>query len=156
MHKFTLGFLVLVIILSACGRAPAPKSEPTLETLAATINVTTPIDELDLIPNNKCSLREAIVSANENRDVGGCSHSGSYGTETINIPAGTYYLTRECLLDSQDCDDLNIHSSMTINGTSATSTIIDASVLATKYASRVMRIGPRTWGNPFNSTVRLN
>ena len=50
---------------------------------AATITVTTALDEFDLSPNATCSLREAIESANRNSDFGGCMGSGAYGADTI-------------------------------------------------------------------------
>src|SRR5690554_1362449 len=65
--------------------------------VAATINVNTTVDELDFIPNGTCSLREAIVTVNEQRGigVGGCSVSGTLGNDdVIVLPAGTYQLTR--------------------------------------------------------------
>ena len=96
---------------------------------AATIRVTTTVDELDFIPNTTCSLREAIVSANENRDVGGCSHSGTYGSDTILVPSGTFTLTRsDFRSNDQDRDDLDLLSSIVIDGAGRASTIIDAGV----------------------------
>ena len=50
---------------------------------AATITVTTALDEFDLSPNATCSLREAIESANRNSDFGGCIGIGAYGADTI-------------------------------------------------------------------------
>ena len=50
---------------------------------AATITVTTGLDEFNLTPNATCSLREAIESANINSDFGGCQGSGAYGSDTI-------------------------------------------------------------------------
>lgn len=95
--------------------------------VAATIQVTTGADELDFVPNQYCSLREAIVSANENRDVGGCSHSGTYGTDTIHVPAGTYVLRRvgDLRSNDQDIGDLDLRSTVTIVGAGVGSTVID-------------------------------
>lgn len=60
---------------------------------AATINVTTTDDEWNATGSGVgCSLREAIQSANENEAWGGCSAGN--GDDTINIPAGTYLITR--------------------------------------------------------------
>jgi uncharacterized repeat protein (TIGR01451 family)/CSLREA domain-containing protein len=93
--------------------------------LAATITVNTTADELDLIPNGKCSLREAVISANENRDVGGCTGVGAYGADAITLPAGVYRLTRTIGLLDQDRGDLNIRGTLTISGVAASGTIID-------------------------------
>ncbi len=121
-----IGLLALILLLAACGRNPAPTSEPTLDAQAATIFVNTTTDELDnIVPNNKCSLREAIISANNNSNFGGCTSSGSYGTDTVRVPSGTFILTRElpCVFD-QDCGGLNILSNMTLDGAGPGSTII--------------------------------
>ena len=77
--------------------------------LAGTITVSTTADELDFIPNSKCSLREAVVTVNEQRSlgVGGCSVSGTLGSnDTIVVPAGVYRLTRitASLLSTVDQD----------------------------------------------------
>ena len=66
---------------------------------AATIRVTTVVDELDAIPNGTCSLREAVKTVNGGWALGygGCSVEGpdALGTnDTIIVPIGTYTLTR--------------------------------------------------------------
>jgi CSLREA domain-containing protein len=52
---------------------------------AATITVTTNLDEFDSTPNGTCSLREAIEAANTNSDFGGCAAAPGdpYGADTI-------------------------------------------------------------------------
>jgi uncharacterized repeat protein (TIGR01451 family)/CSLREA domain-containing protein len=50
---------------------------------AATITVTTGLDEFDTTPNTTCSLREAIQAANTDNDFGGCTGSGIYGDDVI-------------------------------------------------------------------------
>ncbi|MCS6773654.1 MAG: CSLREA domain-containing protein [Thermoflexales bacterium] len=50
---------------------------------AATITVNTSADEFDLVPNSTCSLREAIESANQDANFGGCNGTGAYGNDTI-------------------------------------------------------------------------
>ena len=62
----TVPFALVVVALGAAGHA-------------ATITVNTTVDELDAIPNDRCSLREAIVTVNEQRALGagGCSVSGT-------------------------------------------------------------------------------
>jgi uncharacterized repeat protein (TIGR01451 family)/CSLREA domain-containing protein len=137
-----ISLFALILLLAACGRSPAPQA--TLETQAATINVNTTSDEFDnVIPNSNCSLREAIVSANENHDIGGCSHSGSYASDTIRIPAGIYNLTRveSCPLvcNDQDWGDLDILSNVTLDGVGPTSTIIKGGFVSS--SGRVLQIG---------------
>lgn len=53
--------------------------------------------------DGKCSLREAILSINTGTNVGECVASGTYGTDdTINLPAGTYTLSRSGVDESYD------------------------------------------------------
>lgn len=105
--------------------------------LAGTITVTTGVDELDLVPNGNCSLREAIVTVNEQRQlgVGGCSVVGTIGSnDTIVLPAGTYELSRVAAhlgLDAdQDVDNLDVTRSVTIEGAGAAYTTIDATPMS--------------------------
>jgi CSLREA domain-containing protein len=60
---------------------------------AATITVTTDLDEFNSSPNANCSLREAIESANRNSNFGGCSGSGAYGADTIVFAPGISVIT---------------------------------------------------------------
>jgi hypothetical protein len=55
---------------------------PTVAVTAATITV-----------GPSCTLVNAIKSANANSDTGGCTHSGTYGADTIILPFATYPLT---------------------------------------------------------------
>lgn len=91
---------------------------------AATINVTTTADEAN-VANGRCSLREAIESANQNTAIGGCVAIGTFGNDVINVPAGTYSLT---ILgkgeDNAATGDLDIRSSLDIEGVGAATTII--------------------------------
>lgn len=108
---------------------------------AANIVVNTTADELN--SDGDCSLREAIQSANSNTSVDACT-AGS-GTDTINVPAGTYVLsisgTGE---DANATGDLDITSNLSINGASATSTIIDGGGI-----DRVIEVRP-------GATVQMN
>lgn len=72
---------------------------------AATLTVDTPVDEFDLTPNGTCSLREAVESANQNADFGGCVGDGTYGDDTILLPAGIYGLSRSPAEDFLDLDN---------------------------------------------------
>jgi CSLREA domain-containing protein len=58
---------------------------------AATITPNTTSDQFDGAA--PCSLREAISSANQNVNTGGCIGSGTYGTDTVLIPAGNYFIS---------------------------------------------------------------
>lgn len=86
-----------------------------------TVNVTT--DELN--GDGDCSLREAIQAANTDAVVSGCT-AGS-GADIIVIPAGEYVLslsgTNE---DNNTTGDLDIASSITLQGADAATTIINA------------------------------
>jgi hypothetical protein len=97
--------------------------------LAASMTVTTTADTIDAAagncagitiaslpgPDGQTSLREAVCAANN-----------TAGADTINLPAGTYTLTR--IGQSEDLaatGDLDINDSLAINGAGAASTIID-------------------------------
>ncbi len=120
----TVPFALVVVALGAAGHA-------------ATITVNTTVDELDAIPNDRCSLREAIVTVNEQRalGVGGCSVSGTLGVnDVIVVPAGLYELTRNGLaLDDafdQDFGNLNLRRDVIIRGAGAASTVVDGSSIS--------------------------
>ena len=100
---------------------------------AATITVNTFVDELDDPANGTCSLREAVVAANEDTATGGCP-AGS-GPDTIALAAGTYLLT---IPDAGDdvgyADDLDVldndgdeldDGGITFQGAGMNATIID-------------------------------
>jgi CSLREA domain-containing protein len=73
---------------------------------AATITVTTNLDEFNSSPNATCSLREAIESANRNSNFGGCMGSGAYGADTIvfapNISVITLTITSPVGMDNDN------------------------------------------------------
>ncbi len=61
---------------------------------AATITVTTSVDEFDVSnPNAECSLREAIESANRNAAFGGCVGDGAFGSDVIVFAPGVTTVT---------------------------------------------------------------
>lgn len=89
-----------------------------------TITVTTTTDELNT--DGDCSLREAIQAANTNTAVDACPAGSGSGQDVITLPAGTYTLAISGINESNNLTgDLNILSSMTINGAGAAGTIID-------------------------------
>ena len=87
--------------------------------MAAIITVNTATDDFGSVAGN-CSLREAIQSANSNADFGGCTHTGSYGTDQIALPslaAGVFFnLTRLGTDNTNNSGDLDISSNLTITG----------------------------------------
>ncbi|GAK56054.1 polymorphic outer membrane protein [Candidatus Vecturithrix granuli] len=97
---------------------------PAWNTYAATIIVNTTDDELN--SDGDCSLREAVQSINTATNVDGCSATGSYGTDdTITLQTETYTLTiAGANEDNNATGDLDIRSSLTINGVDASKTII--------------------------------
>lgn len=91
---------------------------------AATIAVSTLADEFGA--GSACSLREAVQSANTNADFGGCTHSGTYGTDLITLSQGFYTLSRGDFSSFTDIDeddnaliDIDIRSNLTIQGVGA-------------------------------------
>lgn len=88
--------------------------------------------------DGKCTLREAIISANTDANLGavlGECLAGS-GADTIILPAGTYTLTRSGPPDDNSLNgDLDITQTVTIQGHGPDDTIIHQSV-----AERVLEI----------------
>jgi hypothetical protein len=98
---------------------------------AATITPSTRLDETD--PGGTCSLREAVASANLNSDRGGCTHTSSYGNDTIKLKGGDYQLTRIASSpeDANTSGDLDVTDPLTITGLGRTKTRIDGNGLNT-------------------------
>jgi CSLREA domain-containing protein len=89
------------------------------------VSVDTTADEYGAGPD--CSLREAIETVNGAGAFGGCSY---YGSNTIELPAGTYRLTIVGSgEDNNATGDLDVDGSLTIRGASSGSTIIDGNQL---------------------------
>jgi CSLREA domain-containing protein len=123
-HQILAKLVVVVFLVSSLLGLPNPVRA------ASQIVVNTTVDEI--VSNTKCSLREAIISANENRAVGGCA-SGSTGTDVITIPAdpgpGVYYNVNIWGTSTKDEDealkgDLDILDSVIIQGAGSTLTTI--------------------------------
>lgn len=93
---------------------------------AATITVDTTADELNL--DGDCSLREAIQAANTDTAIDACT-AGS-GSDTIQVPQGTYPLTIAGAFEDQNqTGDLDVRSDVTIIGTGTSPSEIDAAAL---------------------------
>jgi CSLREA domain-containing protein len=112
--------IVLVCAAALFSTVWAARGEP------GTIMVDTFADELNT--DDDCSLREAIQSANTNTAIDDCA-AGSTGADVIQVPAGTYTLTRTATGDDANLDgDLDItdtDGSLTIQGAGAGLTIIN-------------------------------
>ena len=95
----------------------------TVFAAGTTFNVTKTADTNDgSCDSSDCSLREAIIAANTN--------SSTLGTDTINVPAGTYTLTRAGIPDDTSAaGDLDILQDVTIVGAGKDSTIINGNNL---------------------------
>lgn len=66
-----------------------------------TIYVTTTADENDQAPNDKCSLREAIIAARTNKAYGGCIAGQFAGSDKIKFKnPGTYVINSPLVIDS--------------------------------------------------------
>jgi CSLREA domain-containing protein len=106
--------LLLVLLLLTLGSAQAladtAQSGPTF-----TVNTTA--DVVDGVCGvDHCSLREALLAANHNND-----------TNTIVLPPGNYLLTLTgANEDFAERGDLDISADVTITGSSAAETVIDA------------------------------
>jgi CSLREA domain-containing protein len=102
----------------------------SVSTQAASLTVNTATDDFGSVTSN-CSLREAIESANNNADFGGCNSTGIYGaavTDVINLPSlapGTgFVLSRNGTDDTNASGDLDIDGSVRIDGVSAQNSLI--------------------------------
>lgn len=114
LRKFFFFSVLMALFVTGLGMTQAAPAAPS-----ATINVNTTNDELNF--DGDCSLREAIRAANTDTAVDACP-AGS-GTDTINIPAGTYNLTQTS--GAEDAKgDLDVQTSMTLEGAGADATHI--------------------------------
>src|SRR4051794_6707637 len=119
MRRLGLTVAVLLGILVLPGTASA-----------AAISVTTTNDVA--AADGACSLREAVSAANSDNPpfagIGECAAGG--GTDTIEIPAGTYKLTIAGASENANATgDLDVTSSLTLAGAGAGTTVLDANRL---------------------------
>ncbi len=102
---------------------------------AATIAVTTAVDELDA--DGDCSLREAIRAAN--LDVAGDACPAGAGADEVVVPAGIYTLAIAGIAeDGGLTGGLDVTADLILTGAGAGTTIIDGGRL-----DRVVHIDPR-------------
>ncbi len=95
---------------------------PQASTAATTITVNTTHDDVTI--NGNCTLREAVIAANTDAPVDGCT-AGS-GADTILLPAGTYplALVGTCE-DAARSGDLDIAGTVILLGAGASATVIN-------------------------------
>lgn len=121
IHIFGLFALLLSLLGSPVFVSPAR---------AVGFTVTKTADTADGACNVDCSLREAIIAANN-----------TTGADTISLPVGTYTLTRAGANENASATgDLDITSPITINGTGKGSKIIQAGTTAGSGIDRVFHI----------------
>ncbi len=141
--SLVLGLLLAAAFWSRANAAP----------LRAGIAVNTTLDEYGT-GTSACSLREAITAANTDASFWGCS-AGS-GADIIMLPAGTYTLTRAnsggTNEDANATGDLDINTSLTIQGAGAGSTIIQAGTNSTNGIDKVFGVNP-TCASGVNVTI---
>jgi CSLREA domain-containing protein len=106
---------LLVVVLVALSLAPVAS--------AGTISVTTTVDQLD--GSAPCSLREAVNTANQDVDSGGCTDANPAAADTIKLAPGDYNLERPGIDDGNAVGDLDVFGSLTIAGVGAAESGID-------------------------------
>lgn len=109
-HKFLMLILCLTLLL---GTTAIPVHADTI-TVTRTDDPAGPVDGRACIPSTDCSLRGAILAANANP-----------GTDTINLPAGTYTLEIAGTDENAATGDLDITGDLTIIGAGADKTTIN-------------------------------
>jgi outer membrane protein OmpA-like peptidoglycan-associated protein len=126
-------------MLLIAGILPILVSDPA--SAASTITVNSTADGTGM-----CTLRDAITSANNNSNSGGCTGAGGGGPFTIDVPAGNYDLTLGEL-------QVGTYSgaSITISGAGAGSTTVHQ----TSSSARVFDLDVGALGNPGSINVAV-
>lgn len=136
-HRRTLCRALALSLALTTFHSGAARAGP--EALINTINVNTTADEYDASPNANCSLREAVRSANDNADFGGCNSTGIYGNDLINIPVGTYALTRVGIDDDTNSTaDLDILASVALDGAGGAGDVVIKG--GPNYSGRIVHV----------------
>jgi len=110
---FSVLFAVISLLALTFG---AVGVTPAYATTGASLIVNIATDED--ASNSNCSLREAIIAANNNADYNGCTGTGTYGADTITFVAN-YTITLASQLPAVTTD-------ITITGNGAANTVINA------------------------------
>lgn len=100
---------------------------PALVARAATITVTTTVDENNT--DGDCSLREAIIAANDNRATDACTAGSASGVDTVIVPAGDYLFLIPEAGDDAETGDLDLTDDISIVGAGRAATVIHANGL---------------------------
>ena len=112
--------IVLGASLAAAGLLALPQAAS-----AAAIDVDTTADQYGAGP--ECSLREAIKSSANGAPFGGCTGVGAFGSDVIELPAGTYALTRPGANENLGATgDLDISSGLSLVHTGIEPATVDA------------------------------
>jgi CSLREA domain-containing protein len=88
---------------------------------AGTIAVTTNFDDTSAA----CSLREAVQTANDDADMGGCVDGGPAAPDTIMLSGGDHDLSLPGVEDANASGDLDVTEELTIQGAGAGVTAVD-------------------------------
>ncbi len=132
--RFPFAFILIMALFLGLFFSPGQALTARADTA---INVTTFVDET--ANDGHCSLREAMIAANTDKQVntgpGECPQGS--GTDTINLPAGTYTLTKiDAKTASPTTGDLDVASNMTINGAGADKTFITG----VNFSDRIFKV----------------
>src|SRR5690349_7562092 len=131
-----LGLLALLLSLlgSAIFATPALAASFTVNSTADTVDAN-PGNGVCADASNNCTLRAAIMEAN-----------ALAGADTINLPAGTYLLTRANAggtnEDANATGVLDVLDSLTIQGAGAGTTIIQARTTTRNGIDKVLALNP--------------
>ena len=129
-NKFLTAIAILALMLAALPVTPAS---------AATITVNVTNDEN--VNNGSCSLREAIIAANNNAAYNGCNYSGTGPDDVITLTSGATY-TLSLVGASATTGDLDVGNAggtsgnLIIQASGAANAIIDANDI-----NRVFEVG---------------
>src|SRR5947207_72443 len=122
--------LTLVAIVLACSLSLTVSLRRAQAAAGITVNTT--VDENGT--GSACSLREAVTSASNQANFGGCTASGTYdGTPTnITLPAGTYTLTVGT--------ELSASAPINLTGAGAANTFIQANATSGIADFRILHL----------------
>ncbi len=141
MRNLYVFALMCLFVLALAPSGGMVNAAPT----GTTIKVSTTLDEVAM--NSKCSLREAILSSNDNKAVGGCPPGT--GSDKIIVPAGIYKLTlKGNMVNDPKTGDLNVRGAVTIKGAGIGETVIDGNKI-----DRVFHLATTSINNPSQITL---
>jgi CSLREA domain-containing protein len=127
----TAASLLVALLLALVLAAPAD---------AGTITVTTTFDQRDAVA--PCSLREAVDTANQDVNSGGCVDPKPGAADTIKLAGGDYDLRLSGVEDANAGGDLDVVGNVTIAGAGADATAIDGN--GATAGDRVLQVNSGT------------